>query len=86
MKAISEKVGADGYYANSSLDFDGEGRLLKINYRDNWGEVKLEQLRELTRELGLGLEQVVFIGDTRMMWKFSKPRNTALQSTALTKI
>ena len=61
---VAKKLGADGFYANSSLDFDKKGTIEKIHYRDNQGEVKVEQLRELAEKLGVGTKGVVFIGDS----------------------
>ena len=64
VKSIARKIGADGFYANSSLEFDNQGILQKINYRENQSKVKLEQLQSLINELGINMEQVVFVGDS----------------------
>jgi HAD superfamily PSPase-like hydrolase len=73
--AIAKKIGVDGFYANSSLEFDEKGVLKKINYRENQGEVKVEQLQELIKKLGISTEQVVFVGDSENdieAFKFTK--------------
>jgi len=61
---VAERIGADGFYANSSLEFDKEGNLKKIIYRENEGELKVEHLRDLIKKLGITMDQVVFIGDS----------------------
>jgi len=64
VESVAKKLGVDGFYANSTLDFDDKGILLKINYRDNQGEIKVEQLRNLVDSLGIDMEQVAFVGDS----------------------
>lgn len=64
VESVAEKLGVDGFYANSTLEFDNKGVLQKINYRDNQGEVKVEQLKVLVRKLGTNTDQVVFVGDS----------------------
>lgn len=61
---IAKKLKVDGFYANSTLDFDNKGILKKINYRNNQGSVKLEQLEELIQKLNLRMDEVVFVGDS----------------------
>lgn len=61
---IADKLKADGFYANSSLEFDKSGVLQKIHYRDNQGEVKVEQLRAIIKRLGVPIKEVVFVGDS----------------------
>lgn len=64
VEAMANKLKTDGFYANSSLEFDKKNILKKIHYRDNQGEVKLEQLKKLTQRLGITLDKVAFIGDS----------------------
>ena len=64
VESVAKKVGADGFYANSSLEFDDKGIIKKIIYRENEGKVKLEQLKDLIKKLGITMDQVVFIGDS----------------------
>ena len=64
VESVTRKLGVDGFYANSTLEFDNKGVLQKINYRDNQEEVKVEQLKALVRKLGINIEQVVFVGDS----------------------
>jgi HAD superfamily phosphoserine phosphatase-like hydrolase len=65
VEEIAKKVHADGWFANSSFEFDEKGNLLKLHYRDNQGKVKLEQLESLVRELKLDIHKVVyFVGDS----------------------
>jgi HAD superfamily phosphoserine phosphatase-like hydrolase len=64
VEEIAKKLEVDGFYANSSLEFAKDGVLEKIYYRDNQGEVKVEQLNKLIRGLGIKMNEVVFIGDS----------------------
>lgn len=61
---IAKKLKVDGFYANSSLEFDEKGILKKIYYRDNQGDVKVEQLKQLIHKLGVKMSEVVFVGDS----------------------
>lgn len=64
VEEIAKKLEVDGFYANSSLGFTENGFLEKIYYRDNQGEVKVEQLNKLIRKLGISMNDVVFVGDS----------------------
>lgn len=63
-ESIAKKLNADGFYANSTLEFDGDGLLKKIHYRDNQGQIKVEQAKELIEKLGINIDEVAFIGDS----------------------
>jgi phosphoserine phosphatase len=63
VEEVAKKLGVDGFYANSSLDFDKKGIIKKIHYRDNQGEIKVEQLKTLIEFLRIGMNEVTFIGD-----------------------
>ncbi|OGM11389.1 hypothetical protein A2Z22_01235 [Candidatus Woesebacteria bacterium RBG_16_34_12] len=65
VEAIAKMLNVDGFFANSSLEFDENQVLSKIHYRDNQGEVKVEQLKKLTDKLRIDVSRdVVFIGDS----------------------
>jgi len=64
VNSVAEKIGADGFYANSSLEFDDKGIVKKIIYQENEGGVKVEHLQDLIKKLGITMDQVVFIGDS----------------------
>jgi phosphoserine phosphatase len=64
VNSIARKLGVDGFYANSSLEFDDKGILQGIHYRENQKGVKAEQLQELIRKIGIDINQTVFIGDS----------------------
>ena len=64
VESVAKKLNVDGFYANSFLEFDNQGIVQKINYRNNQGEVKIEQLQDLIRKLGIDMNQVVFVGDS----------------------
>ena len=63
VETIAKKLKVDGFYANSTLGFDSNGVLEKINYRENQDEIKVEQLQELIKKLGIDMSQVVFVGN-----------------------
>jgi HAD superfamily phosphoserine phosphatase-like hydrolase len=64
---IAKKVQADGWYANSSLEFDENGNLTKLHYRDSQSRVKLEQLESLVAKLKLDMKSdVYFVGDSEI--------------------
>ena len=64
VEEIAKKLEVDGFYANSSLEFNKNDVLEKIYYRDNQGEVKVEQLNELIKNLGININEVIFVGDS----------------------
>ncbi len=64
VESIAKKLNVDGFYANSTLEFNNKGILQKINYRDNQGEIKIEQLTDLIQKLGININQVAFVGDS----------------------
>lgn len=64
VEEIFKKLDVNGYYANSTLEFDDKGILVKIHYRDNQGDVKVEQLKELIQKEGIAINEVTFIGDS----------------------
>jgi len=64
VNSIARKLGVNGFYSNSSLEFDKKGVLQGIHYRENQKVVKVEQLQELIRKIGIDMNNVVFIGDS----------------------
>ena len=64
VESVAKKLNVDGFYANSSLEFDSQGIVQKINYRSKQGKVKVEQLQDLIGRLGTDMNQVVFVGDS----------------------
>src|SRR4030042_5237556 len=64
VESVARKIGANGFYANSSLEFDEKNVLQTIHYRENQGEIKIKQLGELTKKLGINIDQVIFVGDS----------------------
>jgi phosphoserine phosphatase len=63
VEEVAKKVKADGWFANSTLDFDRGGKLSAIHYRDNQGRVKFEQLRELAAKLRVPITDIIFVGN-----------------------
>jgi HAD superfamily phosphoserine phosphatase-like hydrolase len=67
VEEVAKKVQADGWYANSSLEFDEKWNLIKLHYRDNQGKVKLDQLESLVRKLKVDMKSdVYFVGDSEI--------------------
>ncbi len=64
VEKVAKKLKANGFYANSTLEFDKKDALKKIHYRDNQGEVKVEQLKQLLKKLEIKTNEVIFIGDS----------------------
>jgi HAD superfamily phosphoserine phosphatase-like hydrolase len=64
VNSIARKLKVDGFYSNSSLEFDKKRVLQGIHYRENQKVVKVEQLQELIRKIGIDMNNVVFIGDS----------------------
>ena len=64
VEKLSKDLGADGYYANSKLEFDSKGILKKIHYRQEQSKIKLKQLKELSQKEKIGIKSIVFIGDS----------------------
>ena len=64
VETIAKNLDVDGFYANSTLEFDKDEVLRKIHYRHNQGEIKVKQLKELIENLGIKKYEVVFIGDS----------------------
>ena len=64
VEEIAKKLGVNGFYANSTLEFGSGGVLEKIHYRDNQNGVKVKQLEELINKLSLKMNEVVFVGDS----------------------
>jgi len=61
--AVAKKIGAAGFYAHTSLEFDGQGILSKINYGGDQNPWKAEMVRKLAREHGVLTTDIVFVGD-----------------------
>lgn len=64
VESIAKRVGAAGFYSGGSLEFDGQGMIEKINYMNNQGPNKLRQIKELAANLGVAVEDMVFVGDS----------------------
>ena len=47
------------------MGFDSNGVLEKINYRENQDEIKVEQLQELIKKLGIDMSQFAFVGNDK---------------------
>jgi HAD superfamily phosphoserine phosphatase-like hydrolase len=64
VQKIAEKLAVDGFYANTSFEFDQDGVLRKIDYHPEQGKMKVEQLTKLISEFGIRMDQVAYIGDS----------------------
>lgn len=64
VKRIADNLGVDGFFSNSKLEFDNNGLLTKIHYREEQGKIKLEQLKELSEKNEIDIKEIAFIGDS----------------------
>ncbi len=60
---IAKKIGANGFYAHSSIKFDNEGALAAINYSSNQSPWKAGVVAKLAQENGTTPDQIIFVGD-----------------------
>jgi len=61
--AVAKKIGATGFYAHSSLEFDGQGVFTKINYGGDQNPWKAGIVKKLASENGIHAVDIVFVGD-----------------------
>ena len=63
VSAVARKVGADGFFAHTSLEFDEQGVLAKINYRGDQNPWKAEVIRSLAKDHDVLPTDIFFVGD-----------------------
>ena len=61
--AVAEKIGADGFCASASLEFDEQGTLTKINYGGDQNPWKAEMVKKIARDHGILPQDMFFVGD-----------------------
>lgn len=61
--AVAEKIGAKGYFAHSSLEFDRQGALCAINYDGDQNPWKVEMVRKIAESENISPQEIVFAGD-----------------------
>lgn len=64
VESIAAKVGADGFFASASLEFDKDEILSNINYGGNQSVWKAQMVRELAGKFGLAPSDIIFVGDS----------------------
>ncbi len=62
-EVVAKKVGADFWYANTSLIWDDKGNLVDMIYERNASWKKLEQLKEFCASNSLKLDECAIVGD-----------------------
>lgn len=62
-QVIAERVGADAWYANSALTWDGDGNLADFAYEPRAGEKKLKQFLKFCASRGLEPSECLAVGD-----------------------
>ncbi len=63
VEIVAERLKVTGFYANADLEFDENEMLEKINYRDEQGEVKLDQVKELIEKYNIEKGELTLIGN-----------------------
>ncbi len=63
VKLVADKIGADGFFAHSGLEFDGDDNLSKINYPGDQNHWKVDKLRELSEKFKIPANEIIFVGD-----------------------
>ncbi len=61
--AVAQRLGADRYYANTELVWDGNGVLADMHYEADQGAKKVRQLAEFCEAYGLKEADCVAVGD-----------------------
>jgi HAD superfamily phosphoserine phosphatase-like hydrolase len=63
VRLVAKKIGAAGFFAHSSFEFDEMGILSKINYSGDQNPWKAKMVRKLAQNYGILLEDIIFVGD-----------------------
>jgi len=61
--AVAKKIGAAGFYAHSSLEFDGQGVFAKINYSGDQNPWKAKIVQKIAVDNGIPVSDIIFVGD-----------------------
>ncbi|MFH1162340.1 MAG: HAD-IB family phosphatase [Candidatus Jorgensenbacteria bacterium] len=95
-QVIAEMVGADAWYANSTLTWDNKGNLADLVYEPLAGEKKLKQFLEFCSRNSLEVEECVMVGDdmndtelfkaTRRGILVESPSSSVLENVAWKKV
>jgi len=64
-QVIAQRVGADFWYANTDLIWDGDNHLKDFIYEINASDKKLRQLQEFCKRNSLKLNECVAVGDDK---------------------
>jgi phosphoserine phosphatase len=62
--SVADRIGADGFFAHSSLEFDDKGVLLKISYSGDQNPWKAAKVRELSEKFDIPIDEIIFVGDS----------------------
>ena len=63
VRSVAEKIGAAGFYAHASLEFDANDVLSKINYGGDQNPWKAEVAGKLAKDYGVAPADMIFVGD-----------------------
>jgi len=61
--AVAKKIGAAGFYAHSSLEFDDQGMFVKINYSGDQNPWKAKIVQKIAADNGIPVVGIIFVGD-----------------------
>ncbi len=64
VESIGKKLGADGYYASSSLLYNKKGVLSQIISPIEQSELKVKTLEYLAKENNIPVTDIIFVGDS----------------------
>lgn len=62
-EAIAKKLGADHWYANTTLIWDDQGELVDMVYVKDQATLKLQQLQGYVAEQGISLDECLVVAD-----------------------
>lgn len=63
VESVAKKIGAAGFYAHASLEFNYQGVLSKIHYSSNQNPWKAEIIQKIARDNGVSPKDMIFVGD-----------------------
>lgn len=64
VEATAKQLGIGHWYANAALVFDEAGSLERIIYHGDQNQVKVDQLEEFCRKIGIDPTECAFVGDS----------------------
>jgi len=63
VQSVAKHIGAAGFYAHASLEFDERGVLSKINYGSDQNPWKAEVVQKIAQDNDIPATDIIFVGD-----------------------